>query len=307
MKPTLLLAIPLGKAFEAKFTDRFEVSADMTPRAGVEALVTVGTIGADGAFMDGFPDLKIIACFGSGYESVDVAAAKARGIAVTNTVGANAATVADLAVGLLLASMRHVVYGDAQIRAGKWRGDNVAKMLFTPSVTGRRVGIIGLGAIGRKIGERMAAFETEIGYFNRSKKSDVSWTYFASPVELATWADVLIVAHRADESNRHMINADVMKALGKNGHIVNISRGSAIDEDALIAALNDGTIAGAGLDVFDDEPNVRPEFLTMPNVVLTPHIGGGTIEAFAAMSDTVVVNVKAVMDGKLPPNLITEV
>lgn len=133
----------------------------------------------------------------------------------------------------------------------------------------------------------------------------MSWTYFASPVELATWADVLIVAHRADETNRHMINAEVMKALGKQGHIVNISRGSAIDEDALIAALTDGTIAGAALDVFDDEPNVRPELIALSNVVLTPHIGGGTMEAFAAMSDTVVVNVNAVMDGKVPPNLIT--
>ena len=307
MKPTLLLAVALGKAFETKFTDRFEVSDDMTPRKGVEALVTIGVNVTDGKFMDGFPDLKVIACFGSGYESIDLAAAKARGIVVTNTVGANAATVADLAVGLLLASMRHVVYGDTQIRAGKWRGDNNAKMLFTPSVTGRRIGIIGLGAIGRKIGERMAAFETEVGYFNRSKKDDVSWQYFASPLELATWADVLMIAHRADETNRHMINADVMKALGKNGHLVNISRGSAIDEDALIAALNDGTIAGAGLDVFDDEPNERPEFLTMPNIVLTPHIGGGTMEAIMAMSDTVFVNVNAVMEGKVPPNLVTAV
>ncbi|MDO8289118.1 MAG: 2-hydroxyacid dehydrogenase [Parvibaculum sp.] len=302
MKPTLLLAIPLGKAFEQNFTDRYEVSADMTPRSGVEVLVTIGAIGADGTFMDGFPDLKLISCFGSGYESVDLTAAKARGIKVTNTVGANAATVADLAVGLLLASMRHVVYGDQQIRAGHWRGKNMAKVLFTPSVTGRKIGIIGLGAIGRKIGERMAAFETEVGYFNRSKKDDVNWQYFSTPLELAEWADVLIIAHRADETNRHMINAAMMKALGPEGHIVNISRGSAIDEDALIAALQDGTIAGAGLDVFEDEPNVRPEFLTLPNVVLTPHIGGGTREAFAAMSATVVANVYAMGDGKPLPN-----
>ena len=302
MKPTLLLAIPLGKVFEQNFTDRYDVSADMTPRAGVEVIVTIGTMGADGKFMDGFPDLKLISCFGSGYESVDLAAAKARGIKVTNTVGANAATVADLAVGLLLASMRNVVYSDQQVRAGNWRGNNAARMLFTPSVTGRKVGIIGLGAIGRKIGERMAAFETEVGYFNRSKKDGVNWRYFGTPLELAAWADVLMIAHRADETNRHMINADVLKALGKEGHIVNISRGSAIDEDALIAALKDGTIAGAGLDVFDDEPNVRPEFIAMQNVVLTPHIGGGTREAFAAMSAAVVANVHALGDGKKLPN-----
>lgn len=301
-KPTLLLTIALGKLFEEKLSARFDVSSDMTPRAGVQAIVTVGTLGADGAFMDGFPDLKVIACIGSGYEGVDLAAAKARGIKVTNTAGANAATVADLAVALLLASMRHVVYGDQMIRSGQWRGNNTAKIIFTPSVTGRRIGIIGMGAIARKIGERMAAFETEIGYFNRSKKDDLDWPFFKSPVELATWADVLMVAHRADESNRHMINAEVMKALGKNGHIINISRGSAIDEEALIAALTDGTIAGAGLDVFEDEPNVRPEFIAMPNVVLTPHIGGGTREALAAMSDAVLLNINAVFDGKSPPN-----
>ncbi|MGV8997918.1 MAG: 2-hydroxyacid dehydrogenase [Parvibaculaceae bacterium] len=302
MKPTLVLAIPLGKAFEQNFTDHFEVSADLTPRKGVEVIVTVGTMGADGKVMDGFPDLKMISCFGSGYEGVDLAAAKSRGIKVTNTVGSNAATVADLAVGLLLASMRNVVYGDQQIRAGQWRGSNMARMLFTPSVTGRKIGIIGLGAIGRKIGERMAAFETEIGYFNRSKKDDVNWRYFSTPLELAAWADVLMIAHRADETNRHMINADVLKALGKEGQVVNISRGSAIDEDALIAALQNGTIAGAGLDVFDDEPNVRPEFIAMQNVVLTPHIGGGTREAFAAMSAAVVANVHALTGGKPLPN-----
>jgi glyoxylate reductase len=301
MKPVLLLAIPLGKAFEANLADHFEISTDMTPRAGVEALVTVGNIVADGPFMDGFPDLKIIACFGSGYENIDIAAARDRNIKVTNTAGANASTVADLAVGLLLASMRNIVYGDQNIRAGQWRG-NLARMLFTPSVTGRRIGIIGMGAIGRKIGERMAAFETEIGYFNRSMKVDLRWRYFPSALKLAKWADVLIVAHRADDSNRHMVNAEVIEALGKEGHIINIARGNAIDEEALIAALKDGAIAGAGLDVFEDEPNVRPEFLRLNNVVLTPHIGGGTREAFAAMSTAVASNISAMVKGRPLPN-----
>jgi len=302
MKPKLLLALPLGKVVEDKLGERFDVSYDMTPRAGVEAIVTIGAFNTGGEMMDGFPDLKIISCFGSGYESIDLAAAHARGIKVTNTVGANASTVADLAVALLLASMRHVVYGDQLLRKGEWRGEDQARMLFSPAVTGRRIGIIGLGAIGRKIGERMAAFETEIGYFNRSKKSDVDWPFFNSPLELAKWADVLMLAHRADETNRHMINAEVLDALGPNGHIVNISRGSAIDEDALIAALNDRRIAGAALDVFEDEPNVRPELIASPYTVLTPHIGGGTREAYVAMSDTVVANVCALFDGKPLPN-----
>ncbi|MFZ3035409.1 MAG: 2-hydroxyacid dehydrogenase [Parvibaculum sp.] len=302
MKPKLLLALPLGKVIEEKLGVRFDVSYDMTPRSDVEALVTIGAFNTDAALMDGFPDLRIISCFGSGYESVDLEAARARGIKVTNTVGANAATVADLAVGLLLASMRHVVYGDQLLRKGEWRGDNPARLLFSSSLTGRHVGIIGLGAIGRKIGERMAAFETEIGYFNRSRKDDVAWPCFASPLELAKWADVLILAHRADETNRHMINAEVLDALGPEGHIVNISRGSAIDENALIAALAERRIAGAGLDVFEDEPKVQPELVASPYTVLTPHIGGGTREAFVAMSDTVVANIHALFDGKPLPN-----
>jgi lactate dehydrogenase-like 2-hydroxyacid dehydrogenase len=302
MKPTLLLAVPLGKTFEQKFTDRYTLTSDLKQREGVDALITIGAIPADGAFMDTFPGLKLICCFGSGYESIDIAAATARGIKVTNTVGANASTVADMAVALLLASVRHVVEGDSLIRAGKWRGGNVARLLFSPSLTGRRIGVLGFGAIGRKIAERLAAFETEIGYFNRSKKADVPWRYFGSLLELAEWADILMVAHRADETNRHMINADVMKALGPEGQIVNISRGSAIDEDALIAALKSGAIAGAGLDVFEDEPNVRPELIALPNVVLTPHIGGGTREAFAAMSDAVLANVDAFFAGKPLPN-----
>lgn len=302
MKPTVLLAIPLGKAFEQKFTDRYTVTSDVKQREGVEVLITIGALGADGAFMDTFPDLRLICCFGSGYESVDVAAATARGIKVTNTVGSNASTVADIAVALLLASIRHVVAGDQLVRAGKWRGGDVAKLLFSPGLTGRRVGVLGLGAIGRKIAERCAAFETEVGYFNRAKKPGAPWRYFSSLIELAEWADVLMIAHRADETNRHMVDAEVMKALGPEGHIVNISRGSAIDEDALIAALKNGTIAGAALDVFDDEPNVRPELIALPNVVLTPHIGGGTREAFAAMSDAVLANVDAFFDGKPLPN-----
>lgn len=301
MKPTVLIALALGKTFEQRFAERYIVTTDLEQR-DVQAIVTVGTMIADNTFFDARPNLRLISCFGSGYEGIDLKAAAAHGVKVTNTVGANAATVADMAVALLLASMRHVVEGDRLVRAGKWRGDNFAKLLFSPSLTGRRVGVLGLGAIGRKIAERLAAFETEIGYFNRSKKPDAPWRYFGSLMELAEWADILMVAHRADETNRHMINADVLKALGPQGQIVNISRGSAIDDDALIAALKNGTIAGAGLDVFDDEPNVRPELIALPNVVLTPHIGGGTREAFAAMSDAVLANVDAFFDGKPLPN-----
>ena len=280
MKPPVLLALSLGKAFQQKLAERYEVITDPALSKNAKAIITVGTHGADGAYMDTMPELGIICCLGSGYEGIDVAAASARGIAVTNTVGANASTVADMALALLLASIRHVVTGDRLARAGEWRGKNPAP-LFARGLTGRKVGVLGLGAIGRKIAERCAAFETEVGYFNRSKKPDAPWRYFETLPALAEWADVLMVAHRADETNRHIVNAGVMKALGPTGHIVNISRGSAIDEDALIAALKDGTIAGAGLDVFEHEPQIRPDLAALPNIVMTPHIGGGTSEALS--------------------------
>lgn len=302
MKPKLLMIPPLGQIAEETLSKRFDVSYDTTPRSDIQALVTIGTFTTDAALMDSFPGLKIIACFGSGYEGIDLAAARARNIKVTNTVGANASAVADLAVALLLASMRHLIYGDQLVRKGEWRGKDSSRLLLTPGITGRRIGIIGLGAIGRKIGERMAAFETEIGYYNRSKKDDVDWTSFNSPLELAKWADALILSHRANETNRHMINTEVLNALGPKGHIVNISRGSAIDEDALIAALDERRIAGAALDVFEGEPDVRPELVNSPYTVLTPHIGGGSRESIIAMSDAVEANVSAFFDGMPLPS-----
>ncbi|WP_421861379.1 2-hydroxyacid dehydrogenase [Parvibaculum sp.] len=304
MKPNVLITLPLGKAFEQKLAERYTIASDQNAKKGVDAVVTVGTMIADKAYFDSMPDLKLICCFGSGYEGIDVKAAEAHGVKVANTVGANASTVADFAVALLLASIRKVVTGDQLTRAGKWRGENPAPLLFARGLTGRKIGIVGMGAIGRKIAERLSAFEAEIGYHNRSKK-DVSYSCFETPLELATWADVLVLAHRADETNRHMINAEVLEALGPTGHVVNISRGSAIDEDALIAALKNGTIAGAALDVFEDEPTPRTDLTTLPNIVVTPHIGGGTSEAIVAMGDTVIANLDAFFAGKPLPNPVT--
>ena len=305
MKPAVFLALPLGKPFERKLSERFTVVTDPAQRAGAEALITIGANVTDAALMEAMPKLKLICCFGSGHEGVDVAEAERRGIEVTNTVGANAATVADLAVALLLASIRKVVAADRITRAGKWRGDSPAPLLFLRGLTGRKIGIVGLGAIGMKIAKRLEGFETGIGYFGRNEKQGVPYRYFRSVLDLATWADTLILAHRADETNRHLVNAAVLDALGPEGHVVNISRGSAIDEDALIAALKNGTIAGAALDVFEDEPNPRTDLVTLPNIVVTPHLGGGTSEAIVAMGDTVIANLDAFFDGKPLPNPVT--
>lgn len=304
IKPTVLLTIPLGKNFERKLGPRYSVSDDKTPRRDIRAVVTVGSLPLDARDMDAMPALGIICTFGSGYERIDVAAASARGIKVANTVGANAAAVADLAVALLLASLRRVHTGDRLMRAGEWRGANAASFLFLRGLTGRRVGVVGLGAIGEKIAQRLAAFETEIGYHNRRPRTDVPYRYFGSPMELAAWADTLVLAHRADESNRHMVNAALLEALGPDGHVVNISRGSAIDEDALVAALKNSTIAGAGLDVFENEPKVRADLRALPNVVMTPHLGGGTSEAYEAMSDAVLANLDAFFAGTHLPGAV---
>lgn len=296
------LAVPLGKTFENRLAERYKVVTGDAESKSAKAIITVGTMSADGAYMDARPELGLICCLGSGYEGIDIAAAAKRGIKVTNTVGANAPMVADHAVALLLASVRQVVTGDRLVRAGEWRGENPAALLFARGLTGRKIGIVGLGAIGGKIASRLAAFETEIGYHGRREKKDAPYRYFSSMTDLAEWADALVLAHRADDTNRHIVNAGVIEALGPMGHIVNISRGSAIDEDALVAALKAGKLAGAGLDVFEGEPDIRADLIALPNVVVTPHIGGATSEALIAMSAAVFANLDAFFDGKPLPN-----
>lgn len=306
MKPPVFLAIPLGKAFQDQLSESFTLITDPAKRHEAEGMLLAGATITGAKEMDEMPKLRIIACIGSGYEGIDVAEATRRGIKVTNAVGANAAAVADLAVALLLASIRHVATGDRLMRAGIWRGEGAAKMLFSPGVTGRKIGIIGLGAIGVKIAQRLAAFETEIGYFSRTRRDGSPYRYFETPLALAEWADAVVLAHRADESNRHMVNAELIEALGPRGHVVNITRGSAIDEEALVTALKSGKLAGAGLDVFEGEPdNIRADLRELPNVVLTPHIGGASIEALQSMLNAAIANLDAFFADKPLPNPVT--
>ncbi|KAB7739202.1 2-hydroxyacid dehydrogenase [Parvibaculum sedimenti] len=306
MKPSVFLAIPLGKAFQDQLSGKFTLIADPAQRHEAEAILLAGASVTSVKEMDEMPKLRIIACIGSGYEGIDVAEATRRGIKVTNTVGANAAAVADLAVALLLASIRHVATGDRLMRAGLWRGDGAARLLFSPGLTGRKIGIVGLGAIGEKIAARLAAFETEIGYYGRNKRNASPYRYFETPLALATWADALVLAHRADESNRHLVNAELIEALGPRGHIVNITRGSVIDEEALVAALKSGKLAGAGLDVFEGEPDhIRADLRELPNVVLTPHLGGASVEALQSMLNAAIANLDAFFAGRPLPAPVT--
>jgi lactate dehydrogenase-like 2-hydroxyacid dehydrogenase len=319
MKPTVLLATRISPSYREKLLafyelieppgEPFDTAAQaLKPeeKARVRAIVTLGSlrIGAEG--MAAFPSLGLISCLGSGYESVDLPAAKARGITVTHSPSANAASVADIAVGLWIDAVRNLYAGRERLRQGSWLGNAVQPNTGVRGLTGRRVGIYGLGAIGLKIAQRCAAFETEVAYHNRKPRSDVPYAYHDSLLSLAKWADTLMIAVRAAPENRHAVNADVLAALGKDGFVINISRGLVIDEAALLQALNAGTIAGAGLDVFEHEPKVPGELLTLPHVAVLPHVGGATLEAQEAMQTMALENLAAFFAGRPIPNPVPE-
>lgn len=307
-RPGLLLGFEFRGKTRAAFASRFEIVGVIerpeprlvTPEiaARSRALVTMGTLGADDALMAALPALSIICCYGTGFERVDLAAARRRGIVVTHSPEANATEVADLAMALLLASTRRVARADRFIRAGQWTSRQVPRFGAVAGLGGGKLGILGLGAIGTRIATRAAAFEMQIGYHNRRPRDDVAWRYFGTPLDLATWADCLVVACRADDSNRHLVDVTILEALGPRGHLVNIARGSVVDEAALADALAAGTIEGAGLDVFEQEPVVHPKLLTLDNVVMTPHLGGATERGVAAMTAMVLRNLEAHFAGQ---------
>jgi hydroxypyruvate reductase len=270
------------------------IAAHLAPEdaRAIQVLVTVGILKTPAELMDRLPNLKLICCLGSGYDGVDIDAALQRRIMVTHSPGANAASVADLAVGLLLAANRHLVLADKFVREGSW-GKPRAQMQIVRGLEGRRIGIYGFGAIGAKIAARLAGFEVEIAYHSRREKPDVPYAFFSTLQALADWADVLMVAVRADASTRGAVDARIMRALGKEGIVVNISRGTALDETALIELLQSGELGSAGLDVFEHEPMVPAALTAIPQVVLAPHIGGRTMQAYEAMEDMVLANIAA--------------
>lgn len=307
MKPTLLMVPRLPDALVARLRENYVLLGPMehsTPEAlpasaeAAEALLTMGSLSTNAALIDALPKLRLICCYGTGVEGVDQARAKARGIALGNAGEANAASVAEFAMGLVLATARQIPQADRFVRAGRWKGNSVERMPAVPGLAGRRLGIYGLGAIGSRIARRAEAFEMEIGYHNRSRRSDVPYLYHDSLPSLAEWADVLVVSARASAENRHAINAAVLKALGPRGHLVNISRGIAVDEDALCAALEAGEIAGAGLDVYENEPHVSDRLKALDNVVLTPHIAAASQSAQAAQQEVMFGNLQAFFAGK---------
>ena len=267
----------------------------------VTAMVTAGATSLGAAQMDLMPKLGAIVCYGTGYDGVDLAAAAQRKITVAHSPGANASSVADIAVILMLTVTRRLLPADDYVRSGGWSGAKPSPMMRPQAgMRGRRIGVYGMGEIGRKIAARVAAFETEVGYFSRSRH-DVPYQYLPSLEALAEWCSVLMIAVRAGADTHHAVDAGILKKLGADGYVVNISRGSVIDQQALVAALADNTIAGAGLDVFEQEPHAPDTLTAFPNVVLTPHIGGHTLESHTAMQDCVIANLEAFFAGKPLP------
>jgi hydroxypyruvate reductase len=305
-RPLVLVTTALDADRRRVLETDFELTFDPDRRTGVHGMICDGVFRADAEWIEAMPDLRIISCIGTGYDTIDLDACRARGVSVTNTAGANAGAVADLAMGLILSVTRGIGDGERLLRAGLWRGQKPGRFFGAPGLTGRRVGILGMGAIGRQIARRLGGFEVEIAYGGPRRKADLDWPHMSDLIDLATWADVLVVAHRADETNRGIVDARVLSALGPTGFIVNVSRGSAIDEDALIAALQDGVIAGAALDVFEAEPAVRPDLLAAEHTVLTPHIGGGSSRSFDLMFEAVGENLRAFFAGRPLPNPVLE-
>jgi hydroxypyruvate reductase len=308
MPEKVLIYSRFPKALMARIGQRFELmdAAGKPPAevfaaeklSDVRALITAGGQPLGAAVLDTLPSLRAIICYGTGYDGVDLAAAASRKIAVGNSPAANAAAVADLAVTMMLAVTRRLLPADEFVRDGSWAAAKPSPLLRPqPGNPGRRVGVYGMGEIGRKIAARVAAFETEVGYFSR-RRHDVPYQYLPSLEALAEWCSVLMVAVRAGADTHHAVNAAILQKLGKDGYVVNISRGSVIDQSALVAALSDNSIAGAGLDVFESEPHAPDALTASANVVLTPHVGGHTVESHIAMQDCVIANLEAFFAGK---------
>ena len=304
MKQDIIIAAKLYKpaqdVLEKEFTaHRLNEATD--PAALLKALaprvqaIASGAPGADAALMDALPKLKLISHFGVGYDTVDVAAATKRGIRVTNTPDVLNDCVADTAMALTLNVMRKFPQSEAYLRSGYWatQGDYP----FTVALGGKTMGIIGLGRIGEAIARRAQAAGMKIVYHNRNKKN-VPYPYFSDPVSLAKNCDVLMLVTPGGAATRNLVNARVLDALGPKGFLVNISRGTVIDEPVLLAYLQKGKIAGAGLDVFAEEPNVPAGFYALDNAVLLPHVGSATTETRFAMGMRQVDNIRALFAGR---------
>jgi lactate dehydrogenase-like 2-hydroxyacid dehydrogenase len=287
-KPALLIHPPLG-LFESRLGE-FDVVHWPTDRKDVRAAVTIGHVGISNAMINALPELGCIVCFGVGVDGIDLEYAKKRGVAITHGREINHEDVADVAIGLIIARLRLFTEGERVLREGTW----TPPLAVPPQkrLRGRKIGVVGMGAIGSAIAHRAEAFGMEIKWYGPRAKPDMRYAYEPDLPKLAEWCDILAIAARGDKTTEKIVNADVIKAVGSDGIIVNISRGSVIDEDAMIAALKSGALGGAGLDVFVEEPTPVARWQGVPNTTLTPHLGGATREALWEGSQNVMENLR---------------
>ncbi|MBT2515549.1 2-hydroxyacid dehydrogenase [Arthrobacter sp. ISL-30] len=256
-----------------------------------EIAVTSGKVGVGPELMRALPNLRAVINFGVGYDTTDMAQAADRGIAVSNTPDVLNDCVADTAIALYLDVLRRISASDRFVRRGDWLSKG--NFPLATKASGKRVGILGLGRIGRVIARRLEGFDCDISYHSRNPVEGVSYRYEASPRELAADCDVLIVAAAGGPDSAKLVDVEVLNALGPEGYLINIARGSVVDEEALVAALLAGRLAGAGLDVFADEPKVPEDLLALDNVVLLPHLGSGTHETRTAMAELTLANLRS--------------
>lgn len=303
-KPTIVIAQPhlgpMAPLLAADYTVLKLWEPEDEARIGeVQALVAAGEFAIPPELVDRMPKLGLIACFSVGYDGIDVAWAKARGIAVSHAHNVNDEDVADHAFGLIIGHRRAIVAGDSKLRAGGWQA---REKPLSRSLAGARLGIVGLGSIGVALAARAEVMRMSVAWWGPNPKPDARWHRAESLVALAKESDILAVAARAHGGNVGMISAEVIDALGPQGLLVNVARGQLVDEDALIAALKDGRLGGAALDVFATEPTPAERWADVPSTVLTPHTAGATDRAVGEMRDMLIANLKAFFAGEELPN-----
>lgn len=264
----------------------------------VRGVLTSGPRGIEAELIARLPKLEVIACVGVGVDAIDLDAARKRGIVVTNTPDVLNDCVADIAMGLTLATLRRIALADRFAREGRWLKGNFP---LTHRASGKTMGILGYGRIGKAIAKRAEAFDMRILYHGRKPQAGVAHKYYASLAEMARDCDVLMVICSGGKGTYHIVNAEVLKALGPEGTLINVARGSVVDERALVQALADGSLGAAGLDVFEAEPKVPEVLFAMDNVVLQPHVGSGTHETRKAMGDLALENLRAHFSGRPLP------
>ncbi|XP_057967251.1 hydroxyphenylpyruvate reductase-like [Malania oleifera] len=301
----VLTMYPMSQYLEEQLRQRFNLLKfwDLSSKAeflhrnshSIRAVVGNAKYGADAALIDALPKLEIVASYSVGFDQIDLAKCRERGVRVTNTPDVLTDDVADLAIGLVLATLRRICECDRFVKRGAW---NKGDYKLTTKFSGKSVGIVGLGRIGSAIAKRAEAFGCQVSYHSRSMKPQTNYKYYSNIIDLASNCEILIVACTLTDETHHIVSHKVIDALGPEGILINIGRGAHVDESELVSALLEGRLAGAGLDVFENEPEVPEELFSLENVVLVPHVGSDTLETCKAMADLVIGNLEAHFQNK---------